>query len=331
MRPVPDVSVVMPVFNRAELVGFAVECALRQETELGVEVVVVDDGSTDGTRKALDRYGDRIVRESFPSNRGRNHARNAGLALAMGEWVKFLDSDDVLEPGALRAEVSAGRDSAADVVISSWRCASRSGGASVTHAAPPFRDGVDSLLAGEAVPTSAALYRRAWIAELRWDVGLRKLDDWDFFVRACLGGAKVVSAPVVSYTWVSHPGQGVRTSSLLENAREFYVVLEKLEERLREDGTLTPGRARRLAQYLYKELRVLCLEDRGRFEEIAQRIKDLDARFAPRDEERQAWMARLSAVIGFRRAVLCHTAAKRVFRGVRGTPDGSSQRAGIPT
>ncbi|MFN7986206.1 MAG: glycosyltransferase [Thermoanaerobaculia bacterium] len=312
----PDVSVVIPTFDRAGMVERAVESALGASREVRVEVVVVDDGSTDDTRERLERYAGEIVTLAMGRNRGRNHARNAGLRRAQGEWVKFLDSDDVLEPGALCQEVAAGRAAGADIVASTCRVSDLDGGVPVVLAASSFERGIDSILAGDAVPTSAALYRRDFIAEVEWDPALSKLDDWDYFTRVFLKGARLVTLPAVSYTWFSHSGQGIRRSCLLENAREHHVVLRKLEARIAELGQLTEARKRRLAQYFYKELRVLSLQDREAFEGAAAHILELDERFVPRDEERQSWMRYLARLIGFRGAVLFHSAVKRVLRGV---------------
>ncbi len=309
-----DVSIVIPTFNRAGLVERAVESALSSSPTVQVEIVVIDDGSTDDTLERLKRFGGRIVVVALGRNRGRNHARNAGLRESRGEWLKFLDSDDVLEAGTLAQEVVAGRESDVDIVATSWREGRPGDAAARIVPVPGFRRGIDSVLAGEAVPTSAALYRRAFIASLKWDTSLSKLDDWDFFTRAFLDGARLMTLPVVSYTWVSHPGQGVLRTSLLANAREHHAILRKIESRLSDLGQLTDERKRRLAQYFYKELRVLSLHDRAAFEGAVAHILELDRRFQPRDEERQWWMRALARAVGFRNAVRLHSGLKKVLR-----------------
>jgi len=102
----PRVSVVIPVYNRADKVIEAVESALAQDWP-ATEVVVVDDASTDGTLGALERFGDRIVLQRQARNGGVAVARNAGLARASGELVHFLDSDNLLLPGAIGRKVAA--------------------------------------------------------------------------------------------------------------------------------------------------------------------------------------------------------------------------------
>lgn len=101
----PLLSVVIPTWNRARLVFEAVESALSQRIGQ-VEVIVVDDGSTDDTANILTRnFGSRIHLLRLPSRRGVSAARNAGARLASGELLAFLDSDDLWLPGKLDAEL----------------------------------------------------------------------------------------------------------------------------------------------------------------------------------------------------------------------------------
>ena len=98
------VSIIIPVFNRKDLVETAIDSALAQ-THPEVEVVVVDDGSTDGTAEVLKRYGTKI-NVIFKKNRGQSAARNTGLAACSGQYILFLDSDDYLEPNAIEVLLS---------------------------------------------------------------------------------------------------------------------------------------------------------------------------------------------------------------------------------
>ena len=99
----PLLSVVIPTWNRAQLVCDAVRSALAQGV---VEVIVVDDASTDETALVLEReFGSRIRLLQLEHRRGAGGARNAGARLARGAFVAFLDSDDVWLPGKLEAEL----------------------------------------------------------------------------------------------------------------------------------------------------------------------------------------------------------------------------------
>jgi glycosyltransferase involved in cell wall biosynthesis len=98
-------SVVIPTWNRARLVGEAVESALGQEGG-DLEVIVVDDGSTDGTADAIERrFGKSVKLLRMATRSGVGAARNAGVCQATGDLLAFLDSDDLWLPGKLKAEL----------------------------------------------------------------------------------------------------------------------------------------------------------------------------------------------------------------------------------
>jgi glycosyltransferase involved in cell wall biosynthesis len=108
----PLVSVIIPTFNRMRQVEAALRSVLTQ-TYRKFEVILVDDGSTDGTGEALQKIisadddGEKRIRYFFQSNQGQSAARNKGTEEARGEWVAFLDSDDVWLPEKLEWQVRA--------------------------------------------------------------------------------------------------------------------------------------------------------------------------------------------------------------------------------
>lgn len=105
MNSRPLVSVIIPTYNRREMVAEAIESVLAQSYP-NVEVVVVDDGSTDGTGEYLnEKFGDKI-RYIHQDNAEKSAARNNGIRQARGEFVSMLDSDDVLLEGAIEAMVT---------------------------------------------------------------------------------------------------------------------------------------------------------------------------------------------------------------------------------
>ena len=93
-----DVSVVIPVFNRAALISQTLS-SVRAQTRVPLEVIVVDDASTDDTAQIAERAGARVIR--LPENRGAAAARNAGIRAAVGDAIALLDSDDCWDPNHL--------------------------------------------------------------------------------------------------------------------------------------------------------------------------------------------------------------------------------------
>ncbi len=99
----PLISVIVPTYNRERYVVAAIESVLAQDYA-PVELIVVDDGSTDGTAAAIDRIG-ADIRYVYQENQGTAAARNAGVALANGSFLAFLDSDDLWLPDKLTRQL----------------------------------------------------------------------------------------------------------------------------------------------------------------------------------------------------------------------------------
>ena len=101
----PKVSVILPTYNRLPMLKEAMDSVLAQNFE-DMELIVVDDGSTDGTAEEMKRYGGRVKLIQHSRNRGVSAARNKGILHARGKYIAFLDSDDLWVKGKLRIQVS---------------------------------------------------------------------------------------------------------------------------------------------------------------------------------------------------------------------------------
>ena len=104
-RSSPKVSVVIPVFNGERFIGDAIRSVLGQ-TFGDFEIIVVDDGSTDQTEKIVRQFSDRVAYHR-QENRGAGAARNLGVMCASGEWIAFLDADDIWYPQKLAVQFEA--------------------------------------------------------------------------------------------------------------------------------------------------------------------------------------------------------------------------------
>jgi len=159
----PLVSVVMCTYNRAGVVEHTLQAVLDQ-TGPPFEVVVIDDGSTDATPKVLAAIDDPRLRVVRQENAGMSSARNAGVAVAEGEWLIFLDDDDVPEPGWLRALTDPMDDPEVGITCCGARGVRPDGSEICPLPAiplgPPFGDVVGAYRAGTFAVRSE-LYRRA--------------------------------------------------------------------------------------------------------------------------------------------------------------------------
>ena len=95
------ISVIIPLYNKGERVKKTIESALHQDYDGEWEIVVVDDGSTDNSAEYVKAFSDKKVRYIYKTNRGVSAARNTGIKESKGEWIVFLDADDMLLPCAL--------------------------------------------------------------------------------------------------------------------------------------------------------------------------------------------------------------------------------------
>lgn len=216
MPSIPTISVVLPAFNRVASIRAAVESVLRQ-SYTDFELLIVDDGSTDGTMGALsDVLDPRIRLLSNPRNMGAGAARNTGIRHARGTWIAFQDSDDEWLPAKLDRQIAALASQGADcvagycgmaVVGEGSRGKQEAGQVSRTQLQyipdPGIRavDGhiLQSLLEYSLVSTQTLIARRDCLERINgFDEGLPALEDWDCAIRlAKLGPFSFVDAPLV--------------------------------------------------------------------------------------------------------------------------------------
>ncbi len=111
------VSIVMPMYNTAPYVGDAIKSVLQQKYP-NFELIVIDDGSTDGGHEVVQRYSDRRISLIQTENRGLSAARNLGVNECRGTFVTFLDSDDMLTPGSLTSRLEPLTETRAEVAFS---------------------------------------------------------------------------------------------------------------------------------------------------------------------------------------------------------------------
>lgn len=197
-QPQPLVSVVMPAYNTARFIKDAIDSVLEQDYP-ALELIVIDDGSTDGTVELLHHYGDRI-RLITQSNKGAGAARNQGLQAARGEFIAFLDSDDVWLPGKIAAQVShLQQHPDIGLVFSRWgRWEPDQMGdftppkldEQATDTPPgivPERSGwlYNRLLFGSALHTITVVLRRSLAQQIGpFDTRLKRGQDYDYWIRA---------------------------------------------------------------------------------------------------------------------------------------------------
>jgi cellulose synthase/poly-beta-1,6-N-acetylglucosamine synthase-like glycosyltransferase len=231
---VPVVSVVIPTFNRAALLPTTIASVTGQSLE-DVEVVVVDDGSTDHTASIVGAIRDPRVVYIWQSNAGRSQARASGFAASTGRYVAFLDSDDWLLPDALR-RMSHLLDTRPDLDwVGGGIVFSDDDGRVIADRMPwlsdPIVDFANLVFGCPMVPSSVLMRRSTFAASGGFDKQVETAEDWDLWIRLVKAGHRFgwVKAPVCRYR--VHTGNSVTGSPVaggVLHGRSMIGVLDKV-------------------------------------------------------------------------------------------------------
>jgi glycosyltransferase involved in cell wall biosynthesis len=201
----PVFSVIIPVYNRPVLLRQAAESVFAQ-TYPAIEIVVVDDGSTDDTPKAilaLKREAEKrgvVLTGVTKANGGASSARNAGVGAATGAYLQFLDSDDRLHPKRLSRLAGVFQETGADFIFTGFDGFDPLTGETVeTHVAPAHLDPHDRALKGKFWGNSLrCAYRAELIARMGpWDETLDVFEDREYAERGLFLADKVIAVPEV--------------------------------------------------------------------------------------------------------------------------------------
>jgi glycosyltransferase involved in cell wall biosynthesis len=231
VRRAPDVTVVIPTRSRWDLLSTAaLPSALGQE-DVELEIVVVDDGSTDETTKKLQARSDarlRVVRHERPQGVAR--ARNAGIWAARGEWIAFLDDDDLWAPRKLRLQLDAAN--AQDASFAYGGAAAVAEDRSWLYSlAPPDPDLLASVLLERNVlwgGCSNVVVRSDMVRALGgFDEQLFQLTDWDLWIRLAQAG-RPCAWPDVLVACIEH-----QRSMLLTTVDDVFAEFDYVEAKHR--------------------------------------------------------------------------------------------------
>lgn len=210
----PRVSVLIPTYDRADLVPGAVESVLEQTYGDELEILVVVDGSTDGTADVLRaRFDDARLRILEKENGGLSSARNAGIEAARGSYIALLDDDDRCLPERLACQVRAlDEHPEAALCLSDARYEGGVGDpeAATLYRQPGYRtpDSLASMFEGAWTLPSVMTFRASVLRELRFDVSIRCQEDTDFLFRFHRAGHGLIALPDVLVRYRAEAGEG---------------------------------------------------------------------------------------------------------------------------
>jgi glycosyltransferase involved in cell wall biosynthesis len=207
------VTVVIPTQGRWPLLQRTLAGALRQQG-VDLELVIVDDGSSDETAERLAELGDRRIRPiRHEVSRHVAAARNAGIAAATGEWIAFLDDDDLWAPNKLRAQLGAAAAQKADFAWCAGLVVDAQCSILETWPARDPDEILELLLRGNWIPAGASnvVARAEVVRELGgFDEKLRHFADWDLWIRLAAAG-RGAACPEALVAYVRHPQSMILT------------------------------------------------------------------------------------------------------------------------
>lgn len=236
------VSVIIPCFNAERWIAEAIDSCLQQ-TYPNLEILVIDDGSTDNSLEIIKSYGDKITWLTQPRS-GGNHARNKGFALSQGEYIQFLDADDYILPEKIARQVDFLEHHQADIVYCDWRYQHHlpDGSSYLDKIEYPGEqeDILESLLANWWVAVAALFYTRKAVENSDgWDETLPVAQDRDFFLSAVMNGARVAYQPGCYAIYRRYGNLTVSTFSKPLWVECHCRVLEKMKTKLLQANQLT--------------------------------------------------------------------------------------------
>ncbi|WP_416327772.1 glycosyltransferase family 2 protein [[Eubacterium] hominis] len=178
------VSIIMPTYNRANLIERAIDSILNQ-TYSNIELIIVDDCSTDETKEIIGKYSDeRLLYFKLLKNSGANAARNLGIQKSRGEFITFQDSDDVSMLDRIEKEVKYIKRKRCDWVFCSFCSVLKND--KIKKQKIIIEDDSDiyqKLLNGNFITTQAVLCKKEILEKIKFDDTLPRFQDWDLFIR----------------------------------------------------------------------------------------------------------------------------------------------------
>lgn len=278
------VSILIPCYNAEAWITQAIESALSQ-TGVECEVIVVDDGSTDGSLDRIRQFGDRVRCESGP-NRGGNVARNRLLSLAQSPWVQYLDADDYLLPTKIRDQWEWLQRNAtdADVVFSPVILEHGVGpGAWREDLAIPEPHDLWVLLARWYLPqTGGPLWRRQAILDVGgWKADQSCSQEHELYLRLLMGGKRFCYCPVSGAIYRQWSSQTVCQRDRPELRRRVLEILQRAEDFLSEHQQLSTVRHQAINIARFEAARIAWLSDRDEAAAIMRLVRESDPSFVP--------------------------------------------------
>jgi glycosyltransferase involved in cell wall biosynthesis len=323
-----SVSVVIPCFNSREWISETTRSVAAQTyPKQLIELVIVDDGSTDNSAElasSLAKDSGIFSKVLRTENAGPSAARNVGWRNAAGDWIQFLDSDDILAPEkiTLQLRAAAGLPSEVAAVFSIWTDLNFDGNSwnpLTENCRPTFPPKtIADLIRSECfLHCGSQIFRRSWLEKVNgFNESHRMIEDVDLLLRISMCGGKFhcsdSTQPLFFYRRRECSLSASDQNAFIEGCVRNALLVENY---LRTSSdSITEGDAEVLLHVYGQAARYYFERDRRRFDEIYDLISELDPDFAP---EKPAALRFLSHLIGYKRAETLAAAYRKLKRNLK--------------
>jgi glycosyltransferase involved in cell wall biosynthesis len=306
------VSVIIPCYNASRWIRETLDSVCAGQS-MEMEIIVVDDGSKDDTAAIVEQEfaQARLIRTQ---NRGASHARNTGTQAASGEYIQYLDADDLLVPGKIAAQMKLLVQTGADVAYGDWQRLvwKETGFEAGEIVQRRMRRHAELELFGYFwCPPAVYLFRRSIVERIgSWNPRLPIIQDARFALDCALHGARFAYQEGIVAFYREHGTDSLSRKDPVAFVRDVYRNAGEVEQWWLEHGGITEERRVALVECLGFVARASYEQDRDTFDQACEVLDRVAPGYVPVNRRKLAFAAKL---VGYRRA----EAAAAVYRRVK--------------
>jgi len=307
------ISVIIPYFNAKEWIAETLESVLKQDIK-DLEIIVVDDGSTDGAGSFISKFP--LVRYIRTENRGPSKARNLGIELAKGEFIQFLDADDLLANGKLKTQLTALKNTEADIAYGDWQ--------------KLIKESKTKYIKGEIVkrqmqnpqielfvdfwaPAAVYLFSRSIVKKVGgFRENLPVIQDARFVLDCALEGASFVYCQGLMGYYRVHNVGSVSTKDERGFLRDCLVNVQEIEEYWQRQGGINQERKEALVKVYSYLVRESFNKEMAVFDRAYKALNRLAPGYVPTKSKLLRWS---SKILGYRKAAYLAFYYKKIKKG----------------
>ena len=295
-------SIIIPAFNAAKTISATIQSALEHDVgSFKTELIIVDDGSTDETSFILKNYQDycRIVAQK---NLGASASRQKGFEISKGNFIQYLDSDDLLMPGKLTVQLNALIAHNADIAYGDFeKFTAEDGRLTVKEIVKGDIQGNPEIEIFKSFwrPPCAMLYSRKIAEKICWSETLPVIQDARYFLDAVFMGGKLVYTPGIQAKYRIHQSQSLSQRSNLAFVKDCFVNADDIYLIWNKDWESNPEKKNALIEVLRYCIHEFSILNQNLFKKSIDLLLEIEPNYIP---EKSLSLKVTSRFFGYRNA-----------------------------